>query len=68
MENQKEKRVVQIEIDDSVKKLTIMGEDKDQQVVMKEELDDDNLNQVAGGWGLACRRNLPISKCQYVFL
>ena len=51
MENKKEKRVVQIEIDDNVKKLTITGEDKDQQVVMKEELDDDNLNQVAGGGG-----------------
>ncbi|MCR5574139.1 MAG: hypothetical protein K6F78_04885 [Bacteroidaceae bacterium] len=49
MENKKEKRVVQIEIDDNVKKLTITGEDKDQQVVMKEELDDDKLDQVAGG-------------------
>ena len=49
MENKKEKRVVQIEIDDNVKKLTITGEDKDQQVVMKEELGDDKLDQVAGG-------------------
>jgi hypothetical protein len=55
MENKKEKRVVQIEIDDNVKKLTITGEDKDQQVVMKEELDDDKLDQVAGG-GQWCYR------------
>ena len=56
MENKKEKRVVQIEIDDNVKKLTITGEDKDQQVVMKEELDDNKLDQVAGGGGEWCYR------------
>ncbi|MCR5574141.1 MAG: hypothetical protein K6F78_04895 [Bacteroidaceae bacterium] len=56
MENKKEKRVVQIEIDDNVKKLTITGEDKDQQVVMKEELGDDKLDQVAGGRGEWCFR------------
>ena len=47
--DKKEKRVVQIEIDDNVKKLTIEGIDKDQQVVMREELSDDELNNVAGG-------------------
>ena len=35
---EKAKRVVQIEIDDQVKKLTIEGVDKDAQVVMKQEL------------------------------
>ena len=50
----KEKRVVQIEIDDEVKKLTIEGVDKDEQVVMREELSDDELDEVSGGicWGL----------------
>ena len=47
--DKKEKRVVQIEIDDSVKKLTIEGIDKDQQVVMREEITDDELDNVAGG-------------------
>ncbi|MCR5575104.1 MAG: hypothetical protein K6F78_09850 [Bacteroidaceae bacterium] len=46
---QKDKRVVQIEIDDEVKKLTIEGVDKDAQVVMRQELSDDDLNGVAGG-------------------
>ncbi len=45
----KKKRVVQIKIDDSVKKLTIMGEDKDQQVVMREELSEQELEQATGG-------------------
>ena len=45
----KNKRFVNIEIDDEVKKLTIEGFDKDAQVVMKEELSDDELNDVAGG-------------------
>ncbi|MBR4381685.1 MAG: hypothetical protein IKP48_10580 [Bacteroidaceae bacterium] len=46
----KNKRIVNIEIDDEVKKLTIEGVDKDQQVVMREELSDDDLDAVAGGW------------------
>ena len=48
---EKAKRVVQIEIDDEVKKLTIEGVDKDDQVVMKQELSDDELGGVAGGGG-----------------
>ncbi|MBO7417871.1 MAG: hypothetical protein J6U14_02915 [Bacteroidaceae bacterium] len=43
----KNKKVVQIEIDDNVKKLTIEGMDKDAQVIMREELTDDELDNVA---------------------
>ena len=49
MESNKSKRVVQFEIGDNVKKLTIMGENKDQQVVMREVLGEDELEQAAGG-------------------
>ena len=49
MESNKEKRVVQIEIGDNVKKVTITGEDKDQKVVMKQELSEDELDQATGG-------------------
>ena len=45
----KNKRVVQIEIDDEVKKLTVEGVDKDAQVVMRQEFSDDELDNVAGG-------------------
>ena len=48
---EKAKRVVQIEIDDQVKKLTVEGVDKDQQVVMRQELSDEDLDSVAGGAG-----------------
>ena len=56
------KRVVQIEIDDEVKKLTVEGVDKDAQVVMKQELSDDELDGVAGGayfeeWGKTLELN-----------
>ena len=51
----KNKRVVQIEIDDEVKKLTIEGVDKDAQVVMKQELSDDELDNVAGGYDIQTR-------------
>ena len=56
----KSKRVVQIEIDDQVKKLTIEGIDKDAQVVMREELSNEELDSVAGGYshGLASQRVL----------
>ena len=49
MESKKEKRVVRIEIGDNVKKVTITGEDKDQKVVMKQELSEDELDAVTGG-------------------
>ena len=49
MENKKVKRVVQFEIDDDVKKLTIEGVDKDQQVVLHEDISDEELENVAGG-------------------
>ena len=55
----KNKRVVQIEIDDQVKKLTIEGVDKDAQVVMKQELSDEELDGVAGGFiAPICTRNV----------
>ena len=58
----KEKRVVQIEIDDQVRKLTVEGMDKDAQVVMRQELSDDELDSVAGGMYFAkCESlNIPV--------
>ena len=47
--DKKEKKVVSFAIDDDVKKLTITGENEDQQVVMREELSDDDLDNVTGG-------------------
>ena len=58
----KSKRVVQIEIDDEVKKLTVEGVDKDAQVVMRQEFSDDELDNVAGGrnsYGYDPDPNLP---------
>ncbi len=46
---EKAKRILHVEIDDEVKKLTIEGTDKDQQVVMREELSEDELDNVSGG-------------------
>ena len=51
------KRVVQIAIDDQVKKLTIEGTGKDAQVVMREELSDDDLDNVTGGIFMAGYQN-----------
>jgi len=43
------KRVLHVEINDDVRKLTIEGVDKDQQVVMRQELNEDELDNVTGG-------------------
>ena len=50
MEEKKEKRVLQIELDDDVKKVSITGKNGDEQVVMSQELDEDDLDQAAGGY------------------
>lgn len=59
MEENKEKRVMQIEIGDDVKKVTITGEDKDQKVVMKQEINEDELELATGGLRgpIACGKN-----------
>lgn len=44
-----EKRVVNIEIDNNVKRVTIEGVDNNQQVVMRQELSGDELDSVVGG-------------------
>ena len=49
MEEKKEKRVLQIELDDDVKKVSITGKNGDEQVVMSQELDEEDLDQAAGG-------------------
>ncbi len=73
MATEKNKRVVQIEIDDQVKKLTVEGVDKDAQVVMREELSNDELDGVAGGVIAAgpCIgdwHNYCLSNCQRVII
>ena len=43
------KRLVTIELEDEVKKLSITGLNSDEQVVMSQELDEDVLDLVGGG-------------------
>ena len=50
MEEQKnEKRVLSIELDDEVKRVSITGMGDDEKVVMKQELSLDELEQATGG-------------------
>ena len=44
-----DKRVLQVEIGNNVKKVAITGVDADDKVVMRQELNEDDLDQVAGG-------------------
>ena len=49
MEEQKDKRVLNIELSNEVKKVSITGKNSDEQVVMRQELSEDDLNQATGG-------------------
>ena len=53
MEEKKEKRVLNNELDENVKKASVTGLGDDETVVMSEELDEDDLDQATGGVG--CR-------------
>ncbi|MBQ6747532.1 MAG: hypothetical protein IJR07_10890 [Bacteroidaceae bacterium] len=48
-EKKNEKRVLSIELDDEVKKVSITGTDSDETVVMKQELSEEDLDQASGG-------------------
>jgi hypothetical protein len=49
MEDNKEKRVLNIELNDEVKKVSITGKNGEEQVVMRQELNEDDLEQATGG-------------------
>ena len=49
MEEKKEKRVLNIELSDEVKKVSITGKNGEEQVVMRQELNEDDLEQATGG-------------------
>lgn len=52
MEEDKDKRVLRVELSDEVKKVSITGKNGDEQVVMRQELSEDDLEQAAGGGGV----------------
>ena len=52
MEEQKDKRVLNIELGNEVKKVSITGKDSDEKVVMRQELSEDELDQATGGRAL----------------
>ena len=55
MEEQKnEKRVLSIELDDEVRRVSITGKNSDETVVMKRELCEDELDQATGGYVGPC--------------
>ena len=49
MEEQKDKRVLNIELSNEVKKVSITGINSDEKVVMRQELSEDELDQATGG-------------------
>ena len=60
MDEKKEKRVLNIELDEDVKKVSITGLGDDNQVVMAQELDEDELDQATGGASFECYKKCHI--------
>ena len=52
MEEKKEKRVLKVELDDDVKKVSITGLGDDDKVVMMQELNEEDLDEATGGAGV----------------
>ena len=59
MEN-KDKRVLRVELDNEVKKVSITGMNSDEKVVMRKELSEDELDTVAGGGEFCNANRLPL--------
>ncbi|MBQ6745465.1 MAG: hypothetical protein IJR07_00230 [Bacteroidaceae bacterium] len=64
MEN-KDKRVLRVELDDDVKKVSITGMNSDEKVVMRKELSEDELDAVAGGTQFCEAFRLPLEYDDY---
>ena len=60
MEEKKEKRVLTIELDENVKKVSITGLGDDETVVMKQELTEEELEQATGGMGVRLPSTCPL--------
>ena len=58
MDENKKKRVLSIELDDDVKKVSITGKNGEEKVIMRQELSEDDLEQVTGGIYFASTNNL----------
>ena len=63
MEEKKEKRVLNVELEDNVKKVSITGLGDDETVVMQQELDEDDLDQATGGAGRCVGRCMGYNVC-----
>ena len=50
--SEKKKRILSFAIDKNVSKLTILGQDSENNVVLREELSEDELDMVSGGGGI----------------
>ena len=60
MEEKKQKRVLTIELDENVKKVSITGLGDDETVVMKQELNEEDLDQATGGISTPPKKCVPI--------
>ena len=65
MEKNNEKRVLRVELDDDVKKVSITAKDSDEKVVMRQELSEYELDNATGGIGTSKCHLLPPESSYY---
>ena len=63
MEKKDEKRVLNIELSDDVKKVSITGTNGEEKVVMRQELNEDELEEATGGIIGEARFHINIRNC-----
>ena len=66
MEENKEKRVLRVEFDNDVKKVSITGKNGEEKVVMRQELSEDDLEQATGGGWYVCGKDKDHKDCSRV--
>ena len=49
-EENKDKRLLQVELDNNVKKVSITGVDAENKVIMKQDLNEDEIDQISAGF------------------
>jgi dsDNA-specific endonuclease/ATPase MutS2 len=64
VEDNKNKRVLSIELDDDVKKVSITGKNGEEKVIMRQELSEDDLEMATGGNYLPGGGNNFLRSCQ----
>ncbi|MBQ6747535.1 MAG: hypothetical protein IJR07_10910 [Bacteroidaceae bacterium] len=67
MEDKNEKRVLSIELDNELKKVSVTGKNSDEKVVIKQEISEDDLDVAAGTEKKYCSGHCVVVRHHHTF-